>query len=105
MRSNIVHPNIIKNCIGKLIEVFCSPYSKKKLTEQYYKLISGYDYQNARYVMNACGHYGAQWDFYLKRYYKDYMKLPPEDEREFWLNFSLDIDERDYAMVEGALKK
>lgn len=131
MRSNITHPNFLKSCFGKLIEVFCSPYSKKKLTEQYYKLISKYDYQNAKYVMNACGHYGSknifeksifgtpvmvpysdfevpipeQWDYYLKRYYKDYMKLPPEEERNFWLDFSLDIDEHDFAVVEGVLKK
>ena len=130
MRSNISHPNFLKNCVGKLIEVFCSPYSKKKLTKQYYDLISKYDYQNAKYVMNACGHYGAKnifeksvfgrpvmmsynnlqvpvperWDFYLKRYYEDYMELPSEKERKFWLDFSLDIDERDFLLVEGVLK-
>ena len=45
-----------------------------------------------------------KWDFYLKRYYKDYMKLPPEEERSFWLNFMLDIDETDYAMVKDVLE-
>ena len=130
MRQNIVHPSFVKNCIGKFIEVFCSPYSKKTLTKQYYKLISKYDYQSSEYVMNACGHYGAKnifdksvfgnpvmvqycdfevpipekWDYYLKRYYKDYMKFPPEKERNFWLNFTLPIDERDYSMVRDVLE-
>ena len=80
--------------------------------------------------MNACGHYGEknifdksvfgtpvmkpycgfevplpeQWDFYLKRYYKDYMQLPPKEERDFWLDFTLDIDDRDYAAIEDVLK-
>ncbi len=131
MRSNISHPNFIKNIIGRAIEIFCSPYSKKKLTEQYYKLISKYDYSSANYVMNACGHYGSKnifekdvfgtpvmvpycdfeapipekWDFYLRRYYKDYMKLPPEEERNFWMNFTLEIDDRDYNAIKDVVEK
>lgn len=130
MRGNISNPNLIKNIIGCVIEIFCSPYSKKKLTQQYYKLISKYDYETSKYVMNACGHYGAknifeksvfgtpvmqpycdfevplpeQWDFYLKRYYKEYMQLPPEEERNYWLNYTLDIDDRDYFAIEDVLK-
>ena len=129
-RQNIVSPNPIKNLIGKTIELFCSPFSKKRLTKQYYKIISKYPYESSRYVMNACGHYGAknifekevfgepvwkkycdfevplpnQWDFYLKRYYKEYMNLPPEEERNFWLAFELSIDERDYETVKDVLK-
>ena len=45
-----------------------------------------------------------KWDYYLKRYYKDYMKLPPETEREFWLNFTMDIDDRDYLAVEEFIR-
>ncbi len=130
MRSVIAHPNLMKNIIGRLIEIFCSPYTKKQLTRQYYELISKYDYENSKYVMNACGHYGSknifvkevfglpvlkpycdfevpipeQWDFYLRRYYKDYMKFPPEDEIKFWLNFKLDIDDRDYSIVKDIIE-
>ncbi len=130
MRCNIANPNFIKNIIGKAIEIFCSPYSKKQLTKQYYKLISRYDYYSSKYVMNACGHYGAknifeksvlgnpvmvpycdfeapipeQWDFYLKRYYKDYMKLPPKEEQDFWLNFKLEIGDKDYNAVRDVLE-
>ncbi len=129
MRSNISHPNFLKNIAGRLIEIFCSPFSKKQLTDQFYRLISEYGYDGAEYVMNACGHYGAknifkkqvfgtpvtvpycdievplpeQYDFYLKRYYNDYMSLPPKEERDSWLGFTLDIDDRDYASVEGVL--
>ncbi len=67
-----------------------------------------YPYENARYVANPFGRYGvknifeksvygegqlhqfedfqaripSQVDFYLRQYYKDYMKLPPEEERK-----------------------
>ena len=130
MRNNISHPNKIKNVIAILIEIFCSPYSKKKLTNQFYSFISKYDYYNATYVMNACGHYGEknifkkqvfgipkkvdycdfqvpipeQWNYYLERYYNNYMKLPSKEEREFWTNFTLDIDEKDYCLVEDIIK-
>lgn len=124
-RQNIVHPSFIKNAIGLMIEIFCSPYSKKKLTDQYYKVINEYPYDSAKYVMNACGHYGKknifekeifgkpvmhaydgyevplpeQWDFYLRRYYKEYMELPPENERLPWMSFELHIDDKDYEAI------
>lgn len=130
MRSNIAHPNFAKNLIGKLIEIFCSPFSKTKLTEQFNRLISRYNYDTAKYVMNACGHYGAknifekqvfgtpvmapygklevplpeQYDFYLKRYYRNYMELPPAEERKAWLGFTLEIDDGDFALIEDVLK-
>ena len=125
MRSNIVHTSFVKNAIGRIIEIFCSPFSKKKLTKQFYKLISRYDYNDSKYVMNACGHYGAknifekevfgtpvmvpycnlevplpaQYDSYLKRYYRNYMELPPKEERDFWLDFTLEIDDRDFDLI------
>lgn len=125
MRENISHPNLIKNIIARAVEIFCSPFSKKQLARQYYKILEIYPYEKANYVMNACGHYGAknifekeifgnpvwkpycdfevpipkQWDFYLRRYYKEYMQFPPVDERTFWLNFELEIDERDYKKM------
>ena len=128
-RKAICHPTLAKNIIGKLIEVFCSPYSKKQIYHQYYKIIEKYPYDSANFAMNACGHYGSknifektvfgtpvwkaycdfeapipeQWDYYLKRYYKEYMKIPPEEERNYWLSFELEIDERDYEAVKDVL--
>ena len=128
-RSNIVHLTPVKAVIGRMVEIFCSPFSKKALTKQYYRILERYPYDEAKYVMNACGHYGAknifektvfgtpewkeycdftvplpaQWDFYLKRYYKDYMSLPPEQERNFWLAFQMDIDDRDYEKLKEVL--
>ena len=125
MRENLAHPNAWKNCIGKMIEVFCSPFSKQQLTRQYWKIIERYPYASARCVMNACGHYGAknifekevfgepeqrpycglpvplpqQWDYYLRRYYKSYMELPPAEERDKWLTFTLGIDDGDYERI------
>lgn len=129
MRQNIRHSNFVKNAIGLAIEIFCSPFSKKTLWKQYQKIVMKYPYDGAKFVMNGCGHYGAknifekevfgtpvwkpycdmqvpipeQWDFYLKRYYKDYMSFPPEEERNFWLAFKLDIDERDFEKVKDLL--
>ena len=131
MRQNIAHPTPVKMIIARGIELFCSPFNKKQLYSRYYRMISRVDYDDATYVMNACGHYGEknifekkvfgnpenvpycdvkvpipeQWDVYLKRYYKDYMKLPPEEERNFWMNFKMEIDERDYRAVEAVFEK
>jgi len=129
MRENIVHPNVFKNVIGRLVELFCSPFSKKQILRQCHKIIEKHPYEEARYIMNAFGHYGAknifekeifgtpvwmpycdqkvpvpeQWDYYLRRYYKDYLQLPPEEERSFWLNYQLEIDERDYSYIKDVI--
>ena len=131
MRSNIAHPSFVKNAIGKCVELFCSPFSKKTLYRQYHKILMKYPYDDAAYVMNGCGHYGEknifkkevfgnpiwrpyldmeapipeQWDFYLRRYYKEYMNLPSEEERNFWLNFELEIDEKDLEKVKDDIAK
>lgn len=81
--------------------------NKKRLFRQIDKLSRKYDYDKSLYVSNFNGRYGEkeimlkewfgepkllkfedieiyvpeQTDFYLKRLYNDYMKLPPEDER------------------------
>ena len=125
MRSNISNPNAVKLFIGKMIEIFCSPFSRKQLRKQYYNILNHYPYETSEYVMNSCGHYGEknilkkeiygnpawfeydgmsvpipqQWDLYLKHYYKDYMSFPPEEEIKPWLSFTLEIDDGDYETV------
>ncbi|MBO5007456.1 MAG: LicD family protein [Clostridia bacterium] len=129
MRFNIANPNSVKLFIGKMIEIFCSPFSRKQLRKQYYKILNRYPYETAEYVMNACGHNGEknivkkdvfgnavlfdyedikvpipeQWDWYLKHYYSDYMSFPPEEEIKPWLSFTLDIDDSDYETVKELL--
>lgn len=128
-RQNIAHPSFLKNIVGWFIEVFCSPFSKQKLTEQYYDILNKYPYDTAEYVMNACGHYGKknifkkevfgtpvmhpycdfevplpeQWDFYLRRYYKEYTNYPPEEEIKPWLSFELAIDDADYEAIKDVI--
>ncbi len=130
MRKLLSHPNAIKLFIARLIEIFCSPFSKKELTRQYYKILEKYPYESANYVMNACGHYGAKnifekevfgtpewkeycgfevpipekWDFYLRRYYKDYMQLPPQEERDYWLSYQLKINDKDFERIKDYIK-
>lgn len=130
MREVVSHPNAIKLFIAKLIEIFCSPFSKKELTRQYYKILTKYPYESANFVMNACGHYGAKnifekdvfgtpvwkkycdsevpipekWDFYLRRYYKEYMQFPPKEEIDPWLSFEMEIADEDYERIKEDIK-
>ncbi len=130
MREVVSHPNPIKLFIARMIEIFCSPFSKKELTRQYHKILAKIPYDEANYVMNACGHYGAKnifeksvfgnpewkqycdfeapvpekWDFYLRRYYKEYMNLPPQEERDRWLSFELEIDDKDFEAIKDVIK-
>ena len=129
MREVVSHPNAIKLFIARMIEVFCSPFSKKELTRQYHKILAKYPYDEAGFAMNACGHYGAKnifskdvfgtpvwkpycdfevpipekWDFYLRRYYKEYMNLPPKEERDFWLSYKMEIDDRDFEKIKDVI--
>ncbi|MBQ8783273.1 MAG: LicD family protein [Clostridia bacterium] len=129
MRECISNPNAVKLFIARIIEIFCSPFSKKELTRQYHKIMAKYPYDSANYVMNACGHYGVknifektvfgapkwkpycdfkvpipeQWDFYLKRYYKEYMNLPPKEERDKWLSYEMEIDDSDFEKIKCSI--
>lgn len=130
MREVVSNPNAIKLFIARMIEIFCSPFSKKELTRQYHKILAKYPYDEANYAMNACGHYGAKnifeksvfgtpewksycdfevpvpekWDFYLRRYYKEYMNLPPQEERDHWLSYELEIDDKDFEKIKDVIK-
>ena len=125
MRSVISHPNAIKTFVARMIEIFCSPFSKKELTRQHYKMLAKYPYDGSRLVMDACGAYKEKfvfkkevfgtpewkpycdfevpvpenWDYYLRRYYNEYMNFPPKEERDFWLSFTLEIDDKDFEKI------
>ncbi len=129
-RDCVANPTPLKLFIARLIEIFCSPFTKKQLAKQCYKIMSRYDYDSAEYIMNGCGHYGTknifkkevfgtpeykdysgmevplpeQWDFYLKRYYKNYMELPPQEEQDKWYAFTCEIDDADYEMVKEVIE-
>ena len=45
-----------------------------------------------------------KWDFYLRRYYKEYMNLPPQEERDHWLSFELEIDDKDFEKIKDVIK-
>ncbi len=129
-RCNIAHPTPLKNFIGRLVEIFCSPFTKKQLKKRFYKIVNKYPFEDHAYAMHVCGHYGTknifkkevfgtpvwkeyngvsvpvpeQWDFYLRRYYKEYMELPPEEERNRWYAFTLEIDDRDYEKIKDVIE-
>ena len=126
MRKCISHPNAIKLFIARMIEIFCSPFSKKELTRQYYKIVNKYPYESADYIMNACGNcvfekdvFGTpewkeycdlkapipeKWDLYLRTCYGDYMQLPPQEERDYWLSYQLEIDDKDFERIKDYIK-
>ncbi len=130
MRQNIVHPTPIKLFIGRCIELFCPPVSKKILLKQFYKILNKYPYESATYVSSAGACYGIKnimkkdmygtpeymeycgfkvpvpekWDDYLKNYYKDYMKCPPEAERNKGFALTFDIADSDYEKIKEVIE-
>lgn len=130
LRQNIVHPSPIKNFIGRCVELFCPPISKKQLKKQYYKILNKYPYEDAKYVTSAGACYGVknimeksvygtpvmmdycgfsvplpeQWEFYLTKYYKEYMNFPPESEQKKGLSFETDIADEDYEKLRDVIE-
>ena len=45
-----------------------------------------------------------QWDFYLRRYYKEYMNLPPKEEQERGLAFEYQISDVDYDLIKEVIE-
>ena len=115
----------IKNIIGKAIEIFCSPLSCRALGRRYYSMTEKYEYDSAETVYSGGGCYGTRnimsksfygtptwvdycgfkapipekWDAYLKQYYKDYMKFPPEEEQNKGLSLTYSISDADYEKI------
>lgn len=103
-KYDILYKKIIMNIILKIIFL---PIKKSWILRKFENLCSKYPFETAEYVTNPNGHYGIknvlkksiygkgttakyaglnviipeQYDTYLKHYYGDYMKLPPERER------------------------
>ena len=131
MRQNIVHQTPLKMFIGRCVELFCPPISKKAILEKFYKAAKKHPYESSNYVSTAGACYGTKniirkdvygtpvymdycgfkvplpekWDEYLKIYYKDYMKFPPETERNKGLAQTFDIDDKDYQNIKDVFGK
>lgn len=124
-RRYIAHPNIIKNIIGKLIEIFCSPFSTKKVISNYNKLIRTYDYDKAKYVSETPFPYEMKsifyknvfgkavyfkydeiqvpipekYEYYLTKYYDEYLEYPSKEEINRGLNYTIMIADSDYDAI------
>ena len=129
-RKYIAYPNFIKNCIGKFIEITCSPLSTKKLFARYDNLIRKYDYCNAKYVAENPLPYGIRsiiyksifdtpkyveydkikvpvpqnYDYYLTTYYEKYLEYPSQKEIDDGLNFTMFINDKDYDNMKKIIK-
>ena len=129
-RQGIVHPTSLKLFVGRCVELFYPPVSKKILLKQFYKLSEKYFYENAKHVSSAGACYGTKnimikdiygdpvytdycgfkvpipekWDEYLKNYYKDYMKFPSISEQEKGLAMTFEINADDYKKVKGIIE-
>lgn len=90
-------------------------FSLKKIRQTYDALCDEYNFEKADYVTNPAGHYGMKnimpksyygkgiyvkyagfevkipemYDSYLKQYYGDYMKLPPENHRKIKYSYKI----------------
>lgn len=126
----VMHPSFIKTCIAKFIEIFCPIYTKKQLLKQYYKIANKHPFETANYVTSAGACYGSknimeksiygtpvmmdycgfsvplpeQWEFYLTKYYKEYMNFPPESEQKKGLSFETDIADEDYEKLRDVIE-
>lgn len=103
------HSGSIKSILfNTIIKILLLPFSRNWIIHCFDKHCSQYPYEEAEFIMNPCGHYGLKnvlkktvfgkgtrvkyadieviipehYDYYLKHYYGDYMKLPPEGKRQ-----------------------
>lgn len=111
---------VISRKIAKFIlKIVLAPFSREflyKLVDSHY---SKYPYSESKYVMNPLGHYGMknvldknyfedlidaeydgiklsiprEYDKYLRHYYKDYEKIPPKEDRDKMMAFTVYVDE------------
>ena len=129
-RRFILHMSFIKNIIGKLIEVFHTPYTCRQLVNKHYKLLKDYSYDTSTYVTSGGACYGIKnilpksiygtpvwvdycdfkvpipekWDEYLRNYYNDYMSFPPEEIRNKGLNTVCNIGDEDYEKIKEVIE-
>ena len=130
-RRYIFRKSFIKNAAGKLIECFCSPFSCRQLVEKYYDIVKDYSYNDSVYVTCGGACYGnknilpksiygtpewvdycdfkvpipEKWDEYLKNYYNDYMKFPPEHIQSKGLSLTYEINDTDYEKIKEVIGK
>ena len=104
----------------KVLKAVLLPIPKHMLASAFDKLCNAVPFEKANWVTNPFGRYGMknmfrkevygkgimveyggmqvrvaeQTDFYLKQYYKDYMKLPPEAERKKAMEATYTVEER-----------
>lgn len=93
-------------------------YNEDKLLAEFKALCGKYPHEKAKYVTNPCGHYGIKnivpkdyfgtpkrvkyldmelpvpekTEEYLKHYYKDYMKYPPQEEIDKMLKYKVKVE-------------
>ena len=104
----------------RTLKVVLFPVPKKVIVNMFDRLCNAVPFEKAAWVTNPFGRYGMknmfrkevygkgvmveyagmqvrvaeQTDFYLKQYYKDYTKLPPEEQRKKAMEATYTVEER-----------